>query len=306
MTQVGSGTATVAPETGFVEWSAVFAGAAAAAALSFVFLTFGSAIGLTIASPWPNSGVSGKTAASLAVFWTLAQQIGAFMIGGYIAGRMRSRWVGARTDDVEFRDGLHGALVWAVGIAIGAVLLFATAGIVARAATDVAAKAATVAATSNTDITAYYADMLLRPAPRTPGAAATAQQAQQRTEPIPAETKAEVARILTRAFANGGALADADKAYLSSLVAQRTGLPVAEADKRVGDTFAEANRATREAADKARRAGILVGFVTAASLLISLAAAWWAAQRGGSHRDQGVPARFNIAMPMPRVPRQTP
>jgi len=124
----------------FIEWGAVIAGAVMAAALSFVFLTFGTAIGLTTVSPWPNSGVSAKTAASLAIFWTLAQQIGAFMIGGYIAGRLRARWAEANEDETEFRDGLHGALVWAVGITIGAMLLFATAGAVARVGADVVGK----------------------------------------------------------------------------------------------------------------------------------------------------------------------
>ena len=127
MVQVGPASAT---QTGFrfVDWGAVIAGAVMAAALSFVFLTFGGAIGLSTVSPWPNSGVSAKTATSLAVFWTLAQQIGAFMIGGYIAGRLRARWAEANEDETEFRDGLHGALVWALGITIGAMLLFGNSG----------------------------------------------------------------------------------------------------------------------------------------------------------------------------------
>ena len=172
MVQVGPASAT---QTGFrfVDWGAVIAGAVMAAALSFVFLTFGTAIGLSTVSPWPNSGVSAKTATSLAVFWTLAQQIGAFMIGGYIAGRLRARWAEANEDETEFRDGLHGALVWALGITIGAMLLFATAGAVARAGAELVGRAAT-AATNNADTIAYYADVMMRPAARP----ATAQGAQ--------------------------------------------------------------------------------------------------------------------------------
>jgi cytochrome bd-type quinol oxidase subunit 2 len=97
----------------------VLAGAVLAAAISLVLLTFGAAIGLSATSPWPNSGVSAKVIASVAVFWAMAQQIGAFMAGGYIAGRMRSRWH-ETGHEVEFRDGLHGGLVWAVGVVIGA------------------------------------------------------------------------------------------------------------------------------------------------------------------------------------------
>jgi len=97
----------------FVEWGAVLAGAVLAVAISFVLLTFGAAIGLSATSPWPNSGVSAKVIASVAVFWAMAQQIGAFMAGGYVAGRMRSRWH-ETGHEADFRDGLHGGLVWAV------------------------------------------------------------------------------------------------------------------------------------------------------------------------------------------------
>jgi hypothetical protein len=288
MVQVGPASAT---QTGFrfVEWGAVIAGAVMAAALSFVFLTFGTAIGLTTVSPWPNSGVSAKTAASLAVFWTLAQQIGAFMIGGYIAGRLRARWAEANEDETEFRDGLHGALVWAVGITIGAMILFATAGAVARVGADVVGKTAT-AATNNADTIAYYADTMMRPAAR-PATAQGAQGAGTPAQALPQETRAEIGRIVARSV-TAGSVADSDRSYLATIVAQRTGLPQAEAERRVNETITEATRAAREAADKARRAAVLGGLVTAISLLVSLAAAWWAAQKGGNHRDHRLPARF--------------
>jgi hypothetical protein len=179
MVQVGSA-AGVPTGFRFVEWGSVIAGAVMAAALSFVFLTFGSAIGLSAVSPWPDAGVSAKTAASLAVFWTLAQQIGAFMVGGYIAGRMRTRWAEANADETEFRDGLHGALVWAVGIVIGALLFLSTAGAIAKTGADAVAKAATVAG-ANADSISYYADALMRPAPRP--AAPTAQGTTKRHVP---------------------------------------------------------------------------------------------------------------------------
>src|SRR5215471_13429799 len=125
----------------YVEWGAVFAGAILAAALSFVLLSFGTAIGLSATSPWPNSGLSAKVIASLAVFWMMAQQIGSVMVGAYVAGRMRSRWY-ETGHEAQFRDGLHGVLVWAVGVLISAVLVFATAAAVTKMAVDVAGKAA--------------------------------------------------------------------------------------------------------------------------------------------------------------------
>ena len=308
MTEVGPiGTSPSQARTSFVEWGPVLAGAVLAAALSFVLLTFGTAIGLSATSPWPGSGISAKVLASLAVFWVMAQQIGAFMVGGYVAGRMRARWHEANQDEVEFRDGLHGGLVWAVGIVIGAAMLMATAGAVARTGAEVAGKAAaSVASTANPmDLTV---DTLLRPmavaqagTPAQGGAAGattpstTTSGAGSRPPASSAdstETRAEISRILARSTA-AGEMSAPDRTYLTQLVAQRAGISQQEAEKRV----AEAVTSAREAADKARRGAILTGFVTAASLIISFAAAWWAGIKGGNHRDNAIPARFNFVVP---------
>jgi hypothetical protein len=96
-----------------------------------------------------------------------------------------------------------------------------------------------------------------------------------------------MSRILASAVASG-TLTNENKTYLAQLVAQRTGVSQQEAEKRVNDAIT----AAREAADKARRAAVLTGFVTAAGLILSLGAAWWAALKGGQHRDTAVPARF--------------
>src|SRR6185312_5852302 len=87
-----------------------------------------------------------------------------------------------------------------------------------------------------------------------------------------------------------GSLSPADRAYLAQLVSQRAGISQQEAERRLDEAF----NAARQAADKARRAAILTGFVTAASLVLSLGAAWWAAMRGGHHRDHSIPARFTF------------
>ena len=285
-----------------VEWGPVLAGAALAAALSFVLLTFGTAIGLTATSPWPGSGLSAKVIASLAIFWAMAQQIGTFMVGGYVAGRLRSSWTGS-SDEVEFRDGLHGGLVWAVGVVVGAALLMATAGAATRAGGEIAGKAIT-SASATSDPTDLVLDTMLRPttvaqagaapAPATPpaaGAAATGPRARAATAANTTdEQRAEISRVLAASVAKGS-LSPPDRTYLAQLVAQRTGLSQQEAERRVD----EAVTAAREAADKARRAAVLTGFVTAAALIISLAAAWWAGLKGGQHRGNSVPARFDFA-----------
>jgi len=295
MTQVGTPmaarTETVSPS--FVEWSAVLAGAVLAAALSFVFLTFGAAIGLSATSPWPNSGISVKVVASLAIFWALAQQIGSLMAGGYVAGRMRTRWYEAG-HEAEFRDGLHGGLVWAVGVLISALLVFATAGLAARTAADLAGKAA-----SSSDAMDVVIDTMLRPTtaqagpPPAPAGAAAAPRRAGGT-PLGDETRAEISRILADSVTRGSISTD-NRAYLAQLVAQRTGLSQQEAARRVD----AAVTAAREAADKARRAAALTGFVTAAGLILSFGAAWWAALKGGRHRDTSIPARFDFG---PRRP----
>ena len=297
MTHVGPSpmaSASVRPQTGagFVEWSAVFAGAVLAAALSFVFLTFGAAIGLSLTSPWPNSGGSAKFIAAVAILWIMIQQIGAFMIGGYVAGRLRSRWHETTEHEIEFRDGLHGALVWAVGLVIGAAMLMATAGAAARVGVEVAGKA--VATASSTDAMDGVLDTMLRPAnvaqaQGAPPAGAPTARPQPSGAANTDNTRAEVGRIMARSLANGS-MTPQDRTYAAQIVAQRSGIPQPEAEKRV----AEALNSAREAADKARRAAVLAGFVTAAGLVVSFGAAWWAAMKGGQHRDNSIPARFEF------------
>src|SRR5262245_57532297 len=220
----------------------------------------------------------------------MMQQIGAFMAGGYVAGRLRARWHETTQHEVEFRDGLHGGLVWAVGILIGAVLAMATAGAAAKTGLDVASKAAgMVASSSSAEPMDAVLDTMLRPttvaqatgAPTPPASAAPAGTSANRARGANAdETRSEIARVLTSAVASGS-LSDQNRNYLAQLVAQRSGLSQPDAERRVNEAFT----AAREAADKARKAAILTGFVTAASLIISFGAAWWAAMRGGQHRD---------------------
>ena len=286
-------TNTAAPTgASFVEWGAVWAGGAVAAALSFVLLSFASAIGLSFLSPWSGTAFSVSMIGSVAVFFAMVQQIGSAMAGGYVAGRMRAPWGEAADHEVEFRDGLHGGLVWAVGVIISAALLALTAGAVTRATASIAAGAASaVTAQSNLNPLEISVDMLFRKAipAGTAASSANASPAGQSVAQNVTDQRAEVLRTFTSSIAHG-TLADQDRTYLGSVVAQYTGLSQADAEKRVGDTFAEAINTAKDTANKIRRGSILVGLVTAASLLISLGAAWWAAQRGGHHRDNSVPA----------------
>ncbi len=113
----------------YIHWGPVIAGAVVAAAASFVLMTFASAIGLMIASPSPTWRDTSVWLAILSGFWIIVVTVGSFALGGYLAGRVRSSWKAA-SDEVEFRDGAHGLLVWALGVVLGVALLWATAATV--------------------------------------------------------------------------------------------------------------------------------------------------------------------------------
>jgi len=159
----------------YLEWGPVIGGAFAASAISLLLLTFGSAVGLSVISPWPSRGVSLTVAAWAVIWWTVLVQIGAFAAGGYLAGRMRTRWGDSASEEGQFRDSAHGFMVWTLGVLIGAVMLALTGGAALRTATQSASVGAAGAASGaaanpgalTTAPTDYAVDLLLRPAPRT-------------------------------------------------------------------------------------------------------------------------------------------
>jgi hypothetical protein len=268
-----------------VNWGAIIAGAILASAIAFVLLTFGSAIGLTVTSPFKGEGLAGAALAVAIALWVLSVEIFSFIAGGYLAGRLRRRIPEATESAAEMRDAWHGLLVWAVGTLIGAYLAASAISGVAKGGAEAARMAGSgaVAATSlgasgtaanASDPLGYVADKLLRS--DTPAANVD-----------PEASRGEVVRILAAGAVTGEISAD-DKAYVAQLVAAHTGLTQSDAEKRVNEVLAKADAAVKTAAEKARKAGVLLAFLTAASLLASAAAAWWAARLGGRHRDQGV------------------
>ena len=268
-----------------VSWGAVFAGAAVAAAITLALMVLGAGFGLSIVSPWPGSGVTAGTYAVTTAIGLVVIQWVSSGFGGYVTGRLRTRWVNVHTDEVAFRDTAHGFLTWCVAtlfvamvagfVSYGAASTGAQAtATVASGAAQGAAAAAPAAAPA--DPTGYAIDMLFRPAPDTqPPAAANG-------DPRP-----EVVRILANAVA-AGSLPPADKAYLAQLVAQRTGLSQADAEKRVDEVVAQVDAAAvkaREAADAARKAGLWTAFAAFLALLIGAFIAAVSASLGGHLRD---------------------
>jgi hypothetical protein len=107
-----------------VAWSAVWAGAVVAIGITLILLPLGSGFGLTQASAWPGLGASPREFTVGAGIWLIIMQWVSSLFGGYIAGRMRTRWQ-IHTDEVFFRDTAHGLLAWAVStiaVALVAVL----------------------------------------------------------------------------------------------------------------------------------------------------------------------------------------
>ncbi|UCI28186.1 hypothetical protein [Mesorhizobium sp. B2-8-5] len=281
-----------------VSWGPIVAGAFAASTLTVVLMLVGSGLGLTMMSPWGSASLT-TFAVSTAIWLVIVQWLSS-ALGGYIAGRLRTKWVNVHTDEVYFRDTAHGFLAWALAtLLVATVLGSAISGIVGagtQAATGLLSGAATGAASrasaqspSANDLAGYFVDSLFRPADNAAAAAPPAAGAPQNN----ADTTAQASRILAVGAANGEMSAD-DKAYLARLVASRTGLPQADALKRVDDVLArieDAKNKAKTAADKARKASATTALIGALSLVIGAFIAAVAGVLGGRQRDEDE-ARF--------------
>jgi hypothetical protein len=298
-----------------VSWSAILVGAAAAAAMSLVLVSLGAGLGLLAVSPWQGEGASAATLGIGVIIWSVVVHVVSFGVGGYLAGRLRTKWADTHGDEVFFRDTAHGFVSWAVAVLVSFCVMASMAGEFAKGTASVAtagvgaagatAGAAAAAAPDTENMSgpsgamAYFSDMLLRPGNVPADAASTA------TNPLPApsmtptsptgdvpQSRGEIGRILTVGFANGDVSAG-DKAYLAQLVSKQTGLPQAEAQKRVDDVIAQAKKSVedgkakaKQVADDARKAiagAALWSFIT---LLIGAFCAAYAATIGGRLRDQ--------------------
>ena len=261
----------------YIDWPGVFAGVIVATALSWLLLTFGSAIGFASISPYSFTSSTATTLTIAAAAWFALTQIYSIGMGGYIAARLRPRHMIDDSDEVGFRDGVTGLTVWALAIIIGLALAAMAASGAIRATANVAGSVASTAA--HTVDPAYTVDRLLRPA--NPG------QANPQQPPIDDATRAQVGRILANALATGD-MPQADKDYLSQLVASRTGIQPDEAQKRITEIYDQAKATALDAADKARKASALAGFWVAFITFAAGLAAWWAGTVGGHHRDDGM------------------
>ena len=297
-----------------VSWGAVAAGAAAAASLSLILLMLGVGLGLSAVSPWAREGMSATTFGVSTILWLTLTSLLASAMGGYLTGRLRTRWTAVPVDEVYFRDTAHGFLAWAVASLATAALLSSAIGSIlgAGAAVGVRAGSAVVsgmagtagaaAATAAQTMTGadgpmgYFVDLLFRrvpagtdPAIGLPAAAPDGRAIS--TTPAKDTDIAEVARIFSNLSLTRPLPAD-DIRHVGRIVAERTGLSQADAEQRVAAVYAraqtqwrDAEQAAREAADKTRRASAYSALWLFVSLLIGAFVASLAATFGGRRRD---------------------
>jgi hypothetical protein len=272
-----------------VVWGPIFAGAFAAVVTTAVLMLLGSGLGLTMISPWSGESAGLTTIAASTAIWIVVVQWLSSALGGYISGRLRTKWVGVHTDEVFFRDTAHGFMAWAVAtlLVIGMIGLHSTVlfGAGANVAANVAGGAANAAGqnTQNSDqnsMTGYFVDTLLRPADAS-RLATTAPDADQ-------AISGQVTRILT-VSAMQGEVSQEDRAYLASLVAARTGLSPQDAQARVDTTLAKVNEfkvKAQAAADEARKVSATAAILGALSMAIGAFIASVAGAMGGRQRDE--------------------
>ncbi len=257
-----------------VSVGAIVAGGLAAAALTIVLLTLGAAVGFASISPWSNSGVSATAVKwSAGVFVVLTAVISS-AVGGYIAGRLRAKWMRTAYDEITFRDTAHGFLAWAFATVMGVLVLgTATTSLIGSAATGVGAGASAGGAQAVANAPSdYFVDSLLRP--QAGGAANT-------NTASASDTRREVSLIVTRGLAQPDGVPQADRTYLAQVVAARSGISQQEAETRVTQGL----EAAKKAADEARKfTAALAGWLTLA-LFAGAFAASAAAMEGGQLRD---------------------
>jgi hypothetical protein len=259
----------LATTTFFLQWTPVVAGAFVASAVSLILIAFGTAIGLGITSSSPTWRDTSSALTVASGLFLLLAALASFGVGGYVAGRLRERWdPSASRDIVEFRDGTHGIVSWALAVIITGLVAVTSVATVASTAVQ---PATSTSAAAGEPLVAYELDRLFR-------------GYQRQFEGEFAYTRAEAARILLTASGRQGVTPE-DRAYLTQLVSNRTGIAPAEAERRVNDAITAAATAVK----KVRRSAVILGFSIAAALLAGAAAAWYAACAGGRHRDTVAP-----------------
>ena len=243
-------------DAAYVDWAAVVGGALVAVAIFTTLMVFGSAIGLSLTSADPTSGISAKLAGVAVALWAAWVAASSFAAGGFITGRLRHRIADASESEVEMRDGLHGLIAWALAALIGSAILTSAIGTPASVASRESSTT-----TQQVELTRMFRG---------------------ERQPIDQSVRADASALL-KSISGHREIGTDDRLLLSQMVSNRTGVPMNEAEARVQT----ATDALHSSVESVRRASVLAAFLLAASLAIGAAAAWIAAVVGGRHRDGG-------------------
>jgi hypothetical protein len=267
-------------------WPAILAGAFVAVSASLILVVLGSGLGFAAVSPWPGHGASATGLTISSAIWLIVTQWISAALGGYVAGRLRTKWTGTHTHEVFFRDTAHGLITWSVATVFVAWVIAGSAssmlGSGMRTAAEAASNAAPPAAagaSSESPASAaltYDIDRLFRASGVPPAAGGDS------------DARAETLYIAYHAIAAGN-MSDADRAYLATLVAAQTGISAPDAQRRVGefaDAISSAANRAKEGADAARKAAAEAAIYTALSLLIGAFIASVSGAIGGRLRDE--------------------
>ena len=264
-----------------VSWPAVIGGAMVASVVTLMLTILGSAIGLgSMSALSMGANPSAGKFTALAAIWLIIVQWLSSGLGGYLTGRLRTKWAGVHTHEVFFRDTANGFLSWALASLLVVGLLSSSLASVVSGATHAGATVAAGASQGATSMGASAGDQrgtmidtLLRPA--TPNPAGS-----------PQDSRGEVGRIL--ASGADGTMSPDDKTYLSQLIAVRAGISQPDAEKRIDDAMAKEQAATqkaKQAAEATRKATSKFLLFTFVSMLIGAFIACAAAALGGRERD---------------------
>jgi hypothetical protein len=249
-------------------WGAVMGGAFVAAAFYLMLLALGAGFGLSAVSPWSNTGASAAALVNASIVWLVGTNIIAGALGGYITGRLRTKWALIHTDEVFFRDTANGLMAWAVALVVSLTFLATAATYMAGGvATTRSPMESTVSSATPADANAYFVDTLFR-------------SDRPVNETKESSVPEDAGRVFAHALVSDQAPA-ADQTYLARLVSARTGITQEEAERRVADVIAEG----RQAADTTRKAAARMLLWYFLAVLTGAFSACYFATIGGKLRD---------------------
>jgi len=247
-----------------VQWPAIIAGAICAAGVSFTLHAFATGVGLSVLSTAPTWRDSSSVYWLLSGLYVLFVALAAFGLGGYVAGRLRAP-LSLGGPELEFWDGMHGVITWALAIILAAVLALGVAATAAPALAPPGGQTGAAQSVAGENIIASELDELFRT---------------DRAVPDITYRRAEAARILLKSSSHNG-VPNTDRNYLTSLTAAITGMPIEEARAHVDHEIAAAGQELH----RARMAVVLQAFFVGVALFVGAAAAWFAAVEGGRERE---------------------